>query len=246
MAHSHNFQELWVPLIEKAYAKYYGSYAFLERGAVHLALEDLTGGQSEEIFLSSAGRGANRAILWNQILGYYKNKFLLGAATIAASAADRETLDSGLIFGATYVIYQVREEDGQKILQLRNPPQYSDEEVTEWKGDFSDNSPMWTKRLKKKLGWQQTDDGTFWMSFDDFIIAFRSLFVCRYLDPKKWVHNKASGWWRDADETAAGSPGFHNPDCSVNKNPQFSIRVDRPTELIITVSQTENGMAIAG
>ena len=36
-------EETWVPLIEKAYAKYYGNYSHLEAGWTREAIEDLTG-----------------------------------------------------------------------------------------------------------------------------------------------------------------------------------------------------------
>ena len=36
-------EETWVPLIEKAYAKYYGNYSHLEAGWTWEAVEDLTG-----------------------------------------------------------------------------------------------------------------------------------------------------------------------------------------------------------
>ena len=42
-AHSKHMTETWVALIEKAFAKYLGSYAELEKGYVHHALQDLTG-----------------------------------------------------------------------------------------------------------------------------------------------------------------------------------------------------------
>jgi Calpain family cysteine protease len=42
--------EMWVPLIEKAYAKYYGNYSHLEGGWSCEAVEDLTGGVSSVFF----------------------------------------------------------------------------------------------------------------------------------------------------------------------------------------------------
>ena len=36
--------EIWPNILEKAWAKYYGSYEIIEEGLVHLALSELTNG----------------------------------------------------------------------------------------------------------------------------------------------------------------------------------------------------------
>ncbi|TYZ68723.1 hypothetical protein PybrP1_001158, partial [[Pythium] brassicae (nom. inval.)] len=224
-AHSKDFEELWVPLLEKAVAKYYGGYAALERGYVHHALKDLTGFDSEEICLAQASRGSLKRTLWQQLLVFKRNKFLLGAGTISSENADTEILDTGLVFGACYVVYDVREVDGHQLLLLRNPPGDHDE----WKGDWSDRSRLWTRRLKKMLAWTNADssDNTFWMNFDDFCHAFRSLYVCRYYDPAKWPVRALDGAW--SGDTACGLPTRHNPDCALECNPQYALSVARPT-----------------
>ena len=35
---------------------------------------------------------------------------------------------------------------------------------TEWTGEWSDSSPLWTAELKAELGFTAKNDGTFWMS----------------------------------------------------------------------------------
>jgi hypothetical protein len=48
---------------------------------------------------------------------------------------------------------------------------------TEWTGDWSDHSPLWTDELKREFGWTDADDGTFWMEVKDFIRCVR-VHVC--------------------------------------------------------------------
>jgi hypothetical protein len=239
--HSLHFEELWVPILEKAYAKYHGGYAALEQGYVHHALHDLTGYETEEVFLSQASRGARKKTLWKQLLQHKRNHFLMGAGTITSDSADHEILDTGLVFGACYVIYDVREIDGYQLLKLRNPPG----DHAEWRGDWGDTSPLWTRRLKKHLGvCADANDNTFWMSFDDFCNAFRCLYVCKYYDPMKWPIVTFHGEWSVQADTAAGLPTVHNPECHLEANPHYSIVVTRPTEIIVTVTQVDkSGLA---
>ena len=49
-----------------------------------------------------------------------------------------------------------------RLVQLRNPWGH-----TEWQGDWSDASPLWTDQLKAHFGWSDADDGTFWMAPKD-------------------------------------------------------------------------------
>lgn len=108
-AYTREFKELWVPLIEKAFAKYYGSYSELQKGYVHHALHDLTGCESEELFLSKASRGVGKRALWERIVRAKKNGWILGAGSISSALADRQILDTGLVFGAAYTIYDIKQ-----------------------------------------------------------------------------------------------------------------------------------------
>ncbi len=195
VAHSKECNELWVSLIEKAFAKFYGSYSELERGYVHHALQDLTGCETECVCLSHASRGVGKRTLWQKLLRFKSNEYILGAGTGTAALADKEILEMGIVFESAYTIYDVQYIDGLQLLQLRNPP--GDHE--EWKGDWSDKSSLWNRRLKSKLGWADVDDNTFWISFDDFCNVFRYLYVCKYYG-KKWKALTLPGIWKKSNE----------------------------------------------
>ena len=51
-AHCKSPNEVWVPLLEKAYAKLHGCYEALDGGSVTAALVDLSGGVAEKIDLN--------------------------------------------------------------------------------------------------------------------------------------------------------------------------------------------------
>jgi Calpain family cysteine protease len=50
------------------------------------------------------------------------------------------------------------------LCQLRNPWGSG-----EWTGDWSDNSPLWTEELRKKVGCVAADDGTFHIPYEDYL-----------------------------------------------------------------------------
>ena len=94
-SHSPN-NELWVALVEKAYAKLHGSYAAIESGSICDAFQDLTGAPAERIEMhveqmskfslaqahknSGGDERQQQEILWATILSFRQSKFLMGAS----------------------------------------------------------------------------------------------------------------------------------------------------------------------
>jgi len=177
-----------------------------------------------------------------QLKLHHANGYLLGAGSITADSADNEHQDIGLVFGQAYTIYEVRDVDGHELIKLRNPPG----DHPEWRGDWGDLSPLWNLRLKKKCGWTDEDDNTFWMSFCDFCNAFRSLYVCEYKNPLKWKKAQVCGNWTLEGDLAGGLPHpKHNEGCEVGNNPQYVLDILRPTEVHIHLRQIDNqGLAV--
>ncbi|XP_020089245.1 calpain-type cysteine protease ADL1 [Ananas comosus] len=223
--------ELWVSILEKAYAKLHGSYEALEGGLVQDALVDLTGGAGEEIDMRSAQAQIDLASgrLWSQMLHFKQEGFLLGAGS--PSGSDVHISSSGIVQGHAYSILQVREVDGHKLVQIRNP--WANE--VEWNGPWSDSSAEWTDRMKHKLKHvPQSKDGIFWMSWQDFQIHFRSIYICRVYPPE--MRYTIHGQWRGS--TAGGCQDYD----SWHQNPQFRLRVmgpdaSLPVHVFITLTQ---------
>jgi hypothetical protein len=170
---SRSIGEIWPSLIEKAYAKLHGSYEVIEAGKVHHALVDITNGASDEIRIDSAEVRANIDSFWERLSTFHRAGYLLACG----SNAGRDTHDDGGIFmGHAYAILRLYCEDDLRLIELRNPWGRG-----EWRGDWSDKSPLWTKRLRTVLNVSDVDDGVFWMSFPDFMQKFANIFVCRLM-----------------------------------------------------------------
>jgi Calpain family cysteine protease/Calpain large subunit, domain III len=183
--------ELWVMLLEKAYAKTCGSYAALKAGWAYEAMVDLTGAPYDTIRFEDADTKVMIADgrLWEQLKYNDDNDYVQSASTPGEDqltvGGDRRAKDgeTGLVAGHAYALLQVKEtKSGIKLVQLRNP---WGEGGMEWTGDWSDRSPLWTEALKAEMGLVVADDGAFWMSFDDFLRHFFSVNVCMVRHPEK-------------------------------------------------------------
>jgi len=217
--------ELWVSLLEKAYAKLFSSYAAIEGGHVDEALVDLTGGVGgENLSLAEEGRDPDR--LWSRLTGFVHAGYLLGAGSPAGT--DTDVSAEGIVQGHAYSCLRVAEEEGHRLLQLRNPWGR-----TEWRGDWSDASHLWTPRLKARLGWSDADDGTFWIGLKDFCASFAQLYVCKIPNPS-WAHAELQGEWRG--ESAGGCSNYD----TVGANPQWSITIgERPVACLVCLAQAD-------
>ena len=130
VAHTTELTSLWVTLIEKAYAKYYGSYSMLDRGCIHHALSDLTGCESDCVLLTSAARGIDKTIIWDSLLEYSKCSFILSGMTNDPTQIDKDTINLGISCNTNYIIDEVRTCHGHKLIKFRRKT----ESNTKWKG----------------------------------------------------------------------------------------------------------------
>mgnify|MGYP002803532134 FL=1 len=217
-------QQLWVPLLEKAYAKAHGSYQAISGGEIAEALLDLTGCPTESIDFDEPGFDPQE--LWQRLMDFKAADFPMGCAT----AGNPELREVGLCGNHAYSVLDVREifdprfisrelgyggahqEGLVRLLRIRNP-----HGVGEWNGEWSDQSTEWTESLSSELGCTGVDDGTFWMDYTHFLMAFQVVDVC--LAHRGW--NAASF----ANAFCAKSSGSR-----ICKN-LYELRSDRPTTL---------------
>ncbi|XP_068903795.1 calpain-A-like isoform X2 [Tenebrio molitor] len=217
--------EYWPSLLEKAYAKLYGSYKNLEGGLINEALEDLCGGLSE--FYS-----AKRLELYEIMEMSYKRSSFMGCS-ITASEKEGQQRGDGLITMHAYSVTDMETiKLGQseiRLIRLRNPWGGN----AEWNGAWSDNSENWDlvpKEVSKRLRVKRYD-GEFWMAIEDFQRCFTSVEIC-HLNPSTFIYGEDSRWYVNmfenrwipnvtAGETFANNPQYfltvrgNNSTCTV-------------------------------
>ena len=174
--------EIWVLIVEKCWAKIFGSYQRIEAGTAGEAMYPLTGSPHKFFIHEDYER---KDYIWQRI--YQADKMGFPMATAVASQADedlsrREVKKAGLVDAHAYSLIAakiIEDDQGNKIrlCQIRNPWGKK-----EWQGDWSDKSSLWTPKTKSQVKFQDKNDGTFWISFKDYIEFFYITTICFYND----------------------------------------------------------------
>lgn len=209
---------IWVMLIEKAFAKLHSSYQNIEGGWIDDALVDLAGGVAERIRWEDekTKTAIHDGSLWNTMMKYHEQGFLLGAGSpVGKSDSEADASPWGIVQSHAYSILSLVAVDGLQLIQLRNPWGRS-----EWKGDYSDASPLWTRRLKSKVNYVDKDDGAFWMLWSDFCTHYDEAYVSKFFELSKWPsRGTVYGEWKGV--TAGGCVN----NVSVQNNVQYGLTV---------------------
>ncbi|XP_037384169.1 calpain-13 [Talpa occidentalis] len=184
-------QEFWPCLLEKAYAKYRGSYVNLNYGYLADALVDLTGGVVTSFDLHSSP-----ADLVMMVKIAAKAGSLITCATPAGPTGKATELENGLVSQHAYTVTgaeQIQYRRGwEDLIRLWNPWG-----KTEWKGSWRDGSREWkeTPDQRKNQLHDNKEDGEFWMSCRDFQENFSCLYICNQV-PISLAHgNMACERW---------------------------------------------------
>ncbi|CAK58158.1 unnamed protein product (macronuclear) [Paramecium tetraurelia] len=181
-------EEIWVLLLEKAWAKSFGSYSNIISGDPGEVIRSLTGCPAETIKTDSPK-------FKERFIKLVNNQCLMTTGTISSTTTNQEIM--GLIYDHAYSILKLQTilhpiKGEVTLIKLRNP---WGQKV--WRGEWSDDSPSWTEKLKKKLRIQQrSNDGVFYMSYQDFIRYFNTIdvgyFKKDYFNTAQTIVNKSN------------------------------------------------------
>lgn len=195
--------ELYMLLLEKAFAKLAGSFGALSGGHHALAWQVMTGQEEQwgferrqangtwskhfvvaspgkprrfqDVTLRPAGETLSDEDMFRLLCQADQDNFLMGAVI---PASGEEARPDGLVAGHAYSLITVLVVEGIKMLQLRNPwgGEY------EWNGKWSDEdhqtwkqNPSVKAQLLGDKPLEDKEDGTFWMEWSDFTGAFQQL-----------------------------------------------------------------------
>ncbi|KAF7976478.1 hypothetical protein HWV62_6749 [Athelia sp. TMB] len=226
-ARARSENETWVPLIEKAFAKLHGDYQSLEGESTDEAIEDITGGISESIYINDI---MDPDLFWQKDL-LRANEDMLFSCFIdppKGTPAIQNTV-KGLFMDHSYAVLKAVEFRGKRFLKLRNPWGKS-----EWQGRWSDGSQEWNGEwldALKALDHSFGDDGVFVMEYADFLEHWEGI-ECTQLFDKTWVQ---SSHWLNVHSRPLPS-AWQFGDVS------YTFSVPNRTDAIIALSQSDTRM----
>ena len=205
----------WMCLFEKAYAKIFKTYTVLEMKGIGDYLVDFTGGWSKLTEFSNnkeMGFDENKKkSLFEEIQRALEIKSLVGCMKYDKTK-EKEDLDDdksgeegvedeAIVPNCMYNILDAREDNGIKLIYLVNYWPKG-----KWTSSYSVEDETWeaNKALAERLNYQVSQsDGTFWMSFDDWLTYFNRIYYCRIF-PENWSQMVIPGKWTSV--TSGGAP----------------------------------------
>uniref|UniRef100_A0A914UVY6 Calpain catalytic domain-containing protein n=1 Tax=Plectus sambesii TaxID=2011161 RepID=A0A914UVY6_9BILA len=245
MVHSASPEEFWGALLEKAYAKLFGSYEALKGGVCSDSLMDMTGGICETFPLK---RGAPRN--FGSHLNQAVERGALICTGIWGDANSNMLLPNGLVLGHAYTVSAVdtlylANGGHVDLVRIRNP--WGD--ATEWKGKWGDQSAAWhyvPDSVKLALQQRRHDDGEFWMEVQDFVKTFDDCDIC-YLTPDSVEEAEKPGWHLTTffgQWTGASAGGRMKYSETFANNPQFVLTLtdvdeDQSATVLVELSQMD-------
>ena len=194
-----NENEMYILLIEKAFAKLSGSYDKLSGGNPVKAWLALTGCEDlhiwckeknywkkmipaidklrednwnfQKMFIKNVNENKKENEMFSFLEECDKSNYMISGAIIGNIMEKKRT--DGLVENHAYSILRIYKDNNIRLIQLRNPwGNYH-----EWNGDWSDKSSKWNEypNLAKELDWCDESDGLFWMNWNDFEKIFHNI-----------------------------------------------------------------------
>ncbi len=182
-----NGPEIWVMLLEKAWAKVNGSFANIVLGNASEGFTFLTGAPCESFGNDDKQLPPDK--IWEKIVDADRQNFIMAADCGKKEIPEKQLTTVGLVNNHTYTLIGAAEVDfgGQRarLVQIRNPWGHQ-----EWNGMWSDAWGGWTPELKTQLQLVDKDDGTFYMPFEEYLRYYGHTTICMWKET--YLHSSAT------------------------------------------------------
>eukprot|EP01064_Diplonema_japonicum_P005396 TRINITY_DN13622_c0_g1_i1.p1 TRINITY_DN13622_c0_g1~~TRINITY_DN13622_c0_g1_i1.p1 ORF type:complete len:904 (+),score=162.71 TRINITY_DN13622_c0_g1_i1:50-2761(+) len=180
-AHLTHVNELWIPLLHKAYAKLKGSYVAARKGTVMEVMRAFTGLPAETIDLGTLT--SSYEDIYARLQKAHDSGCVCVVTTPKDATLERKQKAAGLIGGCGYAVTKVARVGGIMLVQVRNPwlsPRL-------WCGKWGNSSVLWDEQpeVVRQLDMTFEDNGCLWLEISE---------VCEWFTEVGFLHNKA--WYR--------------------------------------------------
>jgi len=184
--------EVWVPLIEKAFCKLHTCYEMCDGGQSREAINSFFGGVGGRFPIKRMHKRDPSRFF--KVMKQARDKgwllttgFKASGASTSGGKCGEAVADNGLVAGHAYSVLKLVNAHGHMLVCCRNPWG-----TGEWTGRWSDENDYgeWTEQMIKATGKVFEDDGKFWMSIEDFVENSIGVEYARSFGPnwKKTTH----------------------------------------------------------
>ena len=238
--------EWCVSLLEKAYAKVYGSYANIHGGNMSEALYDLTGVPVLDYSICDESKQvakqpiATQECDWTCLYHAYKSgdAICLGYCLSVSELDPNLKWRNGILTNHAYALIGLFVTGTKRFVRIRNARC-----DLEFSGVYSRDSEVWrngTKKseLTKLLGipGDELPPGEFWMSYEEFVTFFNRVYISRLsLVNQIWLHRGTFQSIYPDNKEFGGCSNFW----SWRFNPKFQIVSPPGGTVSMTLSQND-------
>lgn len=180
-------KELWVLILEKAWAKLFKQYTIAEHGDSEWAFQYLNPAPATTYYNKEFEEVDDMFEILEQA---DKKKWMISCFS---GSKEEKLNEKGLLQKHTYALLDVYEYNGVRLLKLRNPWG-----KMEFKGNYSEKSEKWTTELKRKVGFAQAEDGMFFMTDDEFKNYFKGFSINYYHDEFLYTYETCDSGYNHA------------------------------------------------
>ncbi|CAF1256605.1 unnamed protein product [Rotaria sordida] len=168
-------RQLYIPLIEKACAKLFGSYSKLISGQIEEGLQLFTGAPCDHIDLENDDEPIDSDLVWAKLLSSCQANLLIGAST-SRTDVNKDVYDQFKVHGNhafSILAAHALDNDLCRFVLLRDPHAhscYTDERVT----------PE-VLQILRTVHKAHRSSGAFWMEWSKFLLLFSKITISTYV-----------------------------------------------------------------